>query len=167
MRWAIVRAAVAHDLPGAGERLEAERARDRTDRGARESLAAAVSRPDEVVKAEAWGRINGRGYGSFHLDRAAMAGFRHAHQATLLEPYVERFFEALPTVVAEREHPFVRSYTARLFPFDRPLPAVAARAREVIATHGERLPTLDRQLREAVDDLERAMACRAFAAAGG
>jgi aminopeptidase N len=167
MRWAIVRASVAHDLAAAGDRLEAERARDGTDRGAREALAAAVSRPDAAVKAEAWDRINGRGYGSFHLDRAAMAGFRHAHQATLLEPYVERFFEALPTVIAERDHPFVRAYTARLFPFDQPRPEVAARAREVIAIHGQRLPTLDRQLREAVDDLERSIACRAFAATAG
>jgi aminopeptidase N len=164
MRWGIVRAAVAHGLPGAEDRLGAERARDGTDRGAREALGASVGRPDAAVKAEAWLRINGGGYGSFHLDRAAMGGFRHAHQAALLAPYREGFFEAIPTVAGEREHPYVRAYIARLFPFDRPEPAVAARAREVIAVHGERLPTLDRQLREAVDDLERAMACRAFAA---
>ena len=166
MRWGIVRAAVAHDLPDAGGRLEAERARDRTDRGEREALAAVVSRPDEATKAGTWARIHGDGYGSFHLDRAAMAGFRHAHQGVLLEPYVERFFEAVPAVVETREHPFVRAYVGRLFPFDRPEPAVAARARAVIAAHGERLPALDRQLREATDDLERAIACRAFAGRG-
>ncbi|MBP1705856.1 MAG: pepN2, partial [Chloroflexi bacterium] len=167
MRWGIVRAAVAHDLPGAAARLEAEKAADRTDRGARESLAAAVGRPDPATKADAWSRINGAGYGSFHLDRAAMAGFRHPHQAVILEPYVERFFSSIPEIAAEREHPFVRAYITRLFPFDRPLEDVAIRARAVIAEHGDRLPTLDRQLREAVDDLERAMACRAFAAGVG
>lgn len=166
MRWGIVRAAVAHDLAGAARHLEAERARDRTDRGEREALSAAVSRPDEATKRAAWDRIHGEGYGSFHLDRAAMAGFRHAHQGALLEPYVGRFFEAIPAIVERREHPFVRAYVSRLFPFDRPEPAVAARARAVVAAHGERLPTLDRQLREATDDLERAIACRAFAGRG-
>jgi aminopeptidase N len=164
MRWAIVRAAVAHGLPGADARLEAEHGRDRTDRGDREALSAAVGRPDAAAKAEAWDRINGRGYGSFHLDRAAMIGFRHAHQAALLDPYTDRFFESIPVVAEEREHPFVRAYIARLFPHDRPEPEVAARARAVIELHGERLPTLGRQLREAIDDLERSMACRAFAA---
>jgi len=166
MRWGIVRAAVAHDLPGAVGRLEAERSRDRTDRGEREGLAAAVSRPDAATKREAWERIHGDGYGSFHLDRAAMTGFRHPHQGALLEPYIDAFFEAIPGIVETREHPFVRAYVARLFPFDRPEAAVAARGHAVVAAHGGRLPTLARQLAEATDDLERAIACRAFAGRG-
>ena len=82
-------------------------------------------------KAAAWERIHGEGYGSFHLTQAAMLGFNHAHQAELLAPYVERFFEALPGVAAERDHPFLRAYVTALFPAYRPDAALVERARDL------------------------------------
>ena len=81
MRWAVAALAVAHDLPGAAERVAAERAADPTDRGERAALRAEAGAPDAAVKAAAWERIHGEGYGSFHLTQAAMLGFNHAHQA--------------------------------------------------------------------------------------
>ncbi len=163
MRWAVAALAVAHGLPGAADRLAAERASDPTDRGEREALRAETGAPDPVVKAAAWERIHGEGYGSFHLTQAAMNGFNHAHQATLLAPYVDRFFEALPTVAADRDHPFVRAYVTALFPAYRPEAALVARARELAEARGEELPSLRRVLLEAADDMERAVVCRAFA----
>ena len=164
MRWGIVTAAVAHDLPGALDLLEAERGRDPSDRGERAAIRAAVSRPDPAAKAEAWERIHGRGYGSLHLTRAALDGFNHAHQRDLLAPYVEWFFAAVPRGVEGRDHSFQTAYVRRLFPSYRVESEVAERARAVIALEGERLPTLGRLLREETDELERAIACRAYAA---
>ena len=163
MRWAVAALAVAHGIPGAADRLAAERAADPTDRGEREALRAETGAPDPAVKAAAWERIHGEGYGSFHLTQAAMNGFNHAHQATLLAPYVDRFFEALPTVAADRDHPFVRAYVTALFPAYRPEAALVARARELAEARGEKLPSLRRVLLEAADDMERAVVCRAFA----
>jgi aminopeptidase N len=96
-----------------------------------------------------------------------MRGFRHAHQAALLEPYVEEFFAALPGVARERDHPFLRAHVALLFPHHRPDPDLVARARALADAEGERLPSLRRLLLEAADDMERAVVCRSFAALAG
>ena len=164
MRWAVAALAVAHGLPGAAERVAAEHAADPTDRGAREALRAATGAPDPAVKAAAWERIVGEGYGSFHLTQAAMLGFNHAHQAALLAPYVERFFDVLPAVATERDHPFLRAFVTALFPFYRPEAALVERARVLAAEEGTRLPSLQRLLLEAADDMERAVVCRSYAA---
>ncbi len=164
MRWAVAALAVAHDLPGAADRVAAERAADPTDRGAREALRAETGAPDAAAKAAAWDRIHGAGYGSFRLTQAAMSGFNHAHQAELLVPYVDRFFEALPGVAAERDHPFLRAYVTALFPAYRPDAALVARTRDLADARGDEQPSLRRLLVEAADDMERAAVCRAFAA---
>jgi aminopeptidase N len=163
MRWGVASLAVAHGLAGAGERVTAERAADPTDRGERETIHAEVGAPDAAVKAAAWDRIHGEGYGSFHLTQAAMRGFNHAHQTAILAPYVDRFFEALPGVAAERDHPFLRAYVTALFPAWRPDPALVERARAMAEEQGTELPSLRRLLLEAADDMERAIVCRAFA----
>jgi len=62
-------------------------------------------RPDPAVKAAAWARIHGEGYGSLHRTRAAMAGFNHAHEAELMASYVDAFFAALPGVAASTSTP--------------------------------------------------------------
>jgi aminopeptidase N len=165
MRWGIVTAASAFGLAGADERIARELARDRTDRGERFALTAAVAAPTVTAKAEAWARIHAEGYGSLHRTRAVMLGFNHAHQATLLAPYVDAFFEAAPRVVEGHEHAFSNAYVARLFPAYRVEPDVVARARAVAAAEGDRLPALRRLLLEAADDLERAITCRAVAEA--
>jgi aminopeptidase N len=165
MRWGIVTAASAFGLAGAAGRIADEHARDRTDRGERFALTAAVAAPDVAVKAEAWARIHADGYGSLHRTRAAMTGFNHAHQAALLAPYVDAFFGAAPGVVAAHEHAFSNAYVARLFPAYRVEPEIVARARALAGAEGDRLPTLRRLLVEAADDLERAVTCRAVAEA--
>ncbi len=163
MRWGIAALAMAHDLPGARGRVATERAADQTDRGERAALRAETGAPDAAVKAAAWERIHGAGYGSFHLTQAAMLGFNHAHQAALLAPYVEGFFAALPAVAAERDHPFLRAYVTALFPAYRPEPALVERARAMADGHGAEMPSLRRLLLEAADDMERAIVCRSFA----
>jgi aminopeptidase N len=164
MRWGVAALAVAHGLPGAADRLAAERAADPSDRGAREALRAEVGAPDAAVKAAAWERIHGEGYGSFQLTQAALRGFLHAHQAELLAEYVDRFFAAVPLVARERDHPFLRAYVAALFPHPWPAPILVERARDLADAEAERLPSLRRLLLEAADDMERSIVCRSFAA---
>ncbi len=163
MRWAVAALAVAHGLPGALDRVAAEHAAEPTDLGAREALRAETGAPDPAVKAAAWDRIVGDGYGSFHLTQAAMLGFNHAHQAALLAPHVDRFFEVLPSVAAQRDHPFVRAFVTALFPHYRPEAALVERARELAEAEAERSPSLRRLLLEAADDMERAVVCRSVA----
>ncbi len=165
MRWAIVTTASAFGLPGTEDLIEAEARRDATDRGERAAIQATVAAPDAAVKAAAWRRIHEEGHGSLHRTRAAMRGFNQASQRALLAPYVEAFFEAAPRMGETRENEFMRSYIAAMFPAYRVEPDVLARARDLAAASGDRLPTLRRQLTEAADDMERALAARAAAVA--
>ncbi len=151
--------------PARGGRPRRRRARRRPDRPGRPRGAAGPGRrPDPAVKAAAWERILGDGYGSFHLTQSAMLGFNHAHQAAILAPYAERFFEALPAVAAERDHPFLRAFVTALYPHYRPEPGLVERTRALADAEGTRLPSLRRLLLEAADDMERAVVCRSFAA---
>ncbi|HUG47462.1 MAG TPA: aminopeptidase N [Candidatus Limnocylindria bacterium] len=163
MRWGVAVKAIAHGLPDADERLAQEESRDRSDRGRRALLRAAASRPEEGTKAEAWQKIHGGGYGSFHLTRAAMQGFFWPHQERLLEPFVPRFFDELRTVFETRDHPFARAYLLSMYPAYRAEPDVLERSRAMMASLDGSLPTLSRQLAEAADELERSIGVRAFA----
>jgi aminopeptidase N len=111
------------------------------------------------VKAEAWRRFLGEGYGSLYLTAAAMSGFNWRHQRALLEPYVEQFFEAVPHVFAERDKEFATDFFRNLAPSYRVEPAVIDRARAVLGAAGEQV-LLARTLREFIDDMERALRCR-------
>ena len=163
MRWAIAVKAVAFDLPDADARLTTEAERDRSDRGRRALLKAEAARPSAAAKEEAWSRIHGDGYGSFHLTRAAMQGFFWPQQDDLLEPYVGRFFDRVQDVFATRDHPFARSYLLALYPAHRADPGVLERSQRLLAELNGSLPTLSRQLAEVADDLDRQIKVRAFA----
>ena len=165
MRWSAAAAAVAHGLSGSWERVQREREHDRSDRGQRAEIRCQVAQPDPNVKEEAWQRfLEGEGYGSLHLTAAAMGGFHWWAQADLLEPYVERYFRELPDIFEHRDNEFAQRFFANLWPGYRVEPATLRRAEALLAEHGDRLPTLRRQLLEAIDDLNRALRCREFAA---
>ena len=164
MRWEIATRAVAHGLDGAADRIAAERERDPSDRGDRAVLRAEVAVPDAAVKAEAWRRFHEEGYGSLHLTASAMAGFHWHAQREMLEPWTLEFFDRVPGVFETGENQFTRSYFASLFPHGRVEERLLDRSGAALADLGDRLPLLQRSLREANDDLERAIRCRAFAA---
>ena len=166
MRWLVAIKAIAFGLPNADALLSAEAERDRSDRGHRALLRAQASRPSPSAKAEAWERIHGDGYGSFHLTRAAMQGFFWPQQASVLEPYVDRFFSAVRDVFATRDHPFARSYLLSLYPAYRGDPGVLERSQQLLSELDSSLPTLSRQLAEVADDLDRQIMVRAFAEGG-
>ena len=165
MRWSIAERYVAYGMPGAQARVDAERERDPSDRGQRELLLAEVSVPDADVKAAAWEKFLGDGYGSLHLTGAAMGGFHWSVQRELLVPYTDRFFEVIPGVFERSENEAASVFFGGLFP-SRVEPAVLERSQALVAELGDRLPLLQRKLREANDDLERALKCRAFAVSG-
>jgi aminopeptidase N len=125
-----------------------------------------VSAPDAGVKAAAWEKFQTgpSAYGSLHLTGAAMGGFHYWAQRDLLAPYVERYFEALPGIFEREEREFSGTYFSNLWPsylVDRP---TLERAQRLLAATPESSTLLRRSLREAIDDLERAVKCREFAA---
>ena len=166
MRWSIAMRYVAYGLEGAQARVEAETARDPSDRGQRAALRCTTSKPEARAKAESWARfqIGIRGYGSLHQTSAAMSGFHWWTQRELLTPYIGRYFEALPGIFEREENEYATTYFGGLWPgylVERP---ILEHAQTLLASLGDTLPVLQRSLRESIDDLERAIRCREFAA---
>ncbi len=163
MRWSLAVRWSAAGLADASARADRELQRDPSDRGRQAMLTVETAVPDAAVKEQAWDRIHGDGYGSLYLDRSAMAGFNWAGQATLLEPYVVRFFEGIETVFDTREHEAAVAYFTKLYPSYRVDEETIGRGRRLL-TALDGPPQLTRLLTEAIDRQERSLACRDFAA---
>jgi aminopeptidase N len=163
MRWSMVTKFCGMDLPDARERLEAEARRDPSDRGQRSKIQCETSFPDAGVKAQAWERFHGEGYGSLYLTTSAMGGFNWWRQRELLTPYVDRFFENVTAIFERPDKEFATAYFDSLFPAYRSERGVLDRASTLLGQVGARLPMLERKLREAGDDLERAIKCQEYA----
>ncbi len=163
LRWTLATKAMAFALDGAAERIVAERGRDRSDRGQRAAIRAQVSRPEAGVKLDAWERINGAGYGSDYLTRAAISGFQWHHQRELLLPYRERFYESVEDVYATRDHAYAEAYLRWLVPDLWAEPSELERIRVFAAGLAADRDLLRRHLIEVADDVARDIRVRAFA----
>lgn len=162
MRWEIALRWSAAGLDGSHERAARELERDPSHRGRRAMIAIETSRPEQAVKEEGWMRLHADGYGSLDLDRAAMRGFNWPHQRELLDPYVELFFATLPDIFASREHEAAASYFSSLYPTFRVDEEALALAHATLE-RSSASSQLTRMLVEAIDHLQRAIACRRFA----
>ena len=165
MRWLLATKAAAHDIEAAQARLDAEEARDRSDRGQRAAIRARVARPDVESKREAWDRINGAGYGSDYLTRAAMMGFQWRHQRELLLPYRASFYERVRDIFETRDHAFAEGYVRWLVPDLWAEPAELERIRTCCSDLSAQDGLLRRRLSEIADDMERDIRVRALVAA--
>ncbi|MCC7364283.1 MAG: aminopeptidase N [Dehalococcoidia bacterium] len=166
MRWDIAAKFVAYDLDGAAERVATEVANDPSDRGQRAKLRCDTSVPDFATKLAAWERIAGDGYGTLKLTTAAMSGFNWSKQRELLAPFVDRFFDEVAGIFQAKENQFFSDYFASLYPAYRVERDTLERSQRLLADAGDADPTLARMLREAIDELDRAIRCREFAAKG-
>jgi len=164
LRWTLATKALAFGLDDAGERLDIERLRDRSDRGQRAVIRAEVSRPDSDVKQAAWDRINGEGYGSDYLTRAAIMGFQWTHQRDILESFREPFYEHIRGIYANRDHAYAESYLRWLIPDLWAERAELERMRDFADGLGEQQGLLQRHLIEIADDVDRDIRVREFAA---
>jgi hypothetical protein len=165
LRWALTIKAMAFDLDDAIARVELERERDPSDRGQRAAIRARVSRPDATVKQDAWARINGEGYGSDYLTRAAIAGFQWSTQRDLTRPYRDAFFANIEDVYATRDHAYAESYLRWLVPDLWAEHSELERIRAFTDGLADEQDLLRRHLVEVADDIGRDIRVREFAGA--
>ena len=164
MRWSLAIKAGAYALPDAAGRLAAEQERDASDRGQRAVESARVSVPDAAAKAAAWARFAGERDASLHVIRAAMQGFWWTHQQDLLREYVTRFFAEVRQIFDARDKDFATAYFHALYPGHLPTEDTISRTGAVLDSLADSEVLLRRSLRESLDELQRAKACREFAA---
>lgn len=165
LRWALAVRWVALGIDGAGDRLAVERDRDPSDRGDRAMARAEAASPDPSVKQDVWERVHKSGYASLRLALAAAGGFWQRAQRDVLEPFVPAFFDGLAGLFEDWEQEAAKNYYSAFFPGYRVDESTVELIDAVLADDSIG-PMLLRQLVESADDLRRALACRALAAAG-
>ena len=125
LRWSLWHALAANGQASEAE-LAAELARDTTASGRAGHATALAARPDAAVKAAAWdAAVNGTAL-SNQLLSATIAGFNTAPD-TLLDPFVEPYFDCLEKVWAERSIEIASRIVRGLFPAGQDLLGRTAR----------------------------------------
>ena len=116
LRWFLLQRLVA-----AGRRdldaIEAELDADDTATGRRQAAVARAARPSAEAKELAWADIVERTDLPNAILEATMGGFVQPGQETLLAPYRDRYFAALPGVWADRTMEMAQAVTVGLYPF--------------------------------------------------
>ena len=115
LRWELVASLVAGgrlDQDG----IDAELARDKTASGQNAAALATAAIPTAEAKAAAWESIVVKGDLSNALQGSAVAGFMRVRDRSLLEPYAEKYFEAVPGIVDNRTHALAQQIVVGLYP---------------------------------------------------
>jgi aminopeptidase N len=157
LRWFLLLQLVSAGSRGA-DAIDAELARDDTATGRRQAAMARASIPTHEAKDWAWNEIFENTELPNAMLEATIGGFLDRSHCELTDPFIERYFAALPDVWAERTMEIAQSITMGLFPAFSVGDDTVARADAFLA--GEPSPALARLVSEGRDGLLRARRAR-------
>ncbi|WP_029114551.1 aminopeptidase N [Mycobacterium sp. URHB0044] len=164
LRWRIVTAlAASGDLDADGPEtpfIDAEAANDPTAAGKRNAAAAAVARPQAVVKDAAWQQVIEDDAMANITTRAVVNGFVQPGQSALLAPFTAKYFDAISGVWERRSSEVAQTVVIGLYPSWDVSQAGLEAADEFLA--GDVPPALRRLVIEGRAGVERALRARAF-----
>jgi aminopeptidase N len=160
LRWHLLTTLAAAGRRGDAD-IDRELERDPTDLGQRQAATARAMQPTPEAKESAFTRLLEDRDLSHTMSRQIWAGFGPLDQVDVLEPFRDRYFEALPTVWADRSLDWAIEFSTGMFPH-------ACAGPELLEQVDSRLadPELDRPLRRVLleqrDTLVRTLAARAL-----
>ncbi len=164
LRWRIVTAlAASGDLDADGPEtpfIDAEAENDPTAAGKRNAAAAAVARPQAVVKDAAWQQVIEDDAMANITTRAIVNGFVQPGQSGLLAPFTAKYFDAIAGVWERRSSEVAQTVVIGLYPSWDVSQAGLDAADEFLA--GDVPPALRRLVIEGRAGVERALRARAF-----
>jgi aminopeptidase N len=159
LRWELLASLVAGGRAGQ-ERIDEELAHDNTSNGQNAAALAKAAIPTPEAKAEAWESIVVKGDLSNALQGSAVAGFTRVLDTSLLEPYAEKYFEAVPGIMANRTHALASQIVVGLYPAQLTTQATVDRTDEFLASLPEDSSALRRMMLENRDGVERSLRAR-------
>jgi aminopeptidase N len=164
LRWRVVIAlAAGGDVDGDGTAtpfIDGEAQRDRTAAGRRNAAAASAARPQAAVKEAAWQQVIEDDTLANITTRAIVGGFVQPGQAALLQPYTDRYFDAIAALWERRSSEVAQTVVIGLYPSSDVSQAGLDAADRFLA--GEVPPALRRLVIEGRAGVERALRARAF-----
>ena len=160
LRWELVASLVAGGRLGQ-DGIDAELERDNTASGQNAAALAKAAIPTPEAKAAAWESIVVKGELSNALQGSAVAGFMRVLDRSLLEPYAEKYFEAVPGIVATRTHALAQQIVVGLYPALLTTQATMDRTDGFLAGLPAESAALRRMMLENRDGVARALRARA------
>ncbi|MEW9873999.1 aminopeptidase N [Arthrobacter sp. HS15c] len=160
LRWELVASLVSGGRLGT-EDINAELERDNTASGQNAAALAKAAIPTPDAKAAAWESIVVKGDLSNALQGSAVAGFTRVLDRSLLEPYAEKYFAAVPGIVATRTHALAQQIVVGLYPAQLTTQATIDRTDEFLAALPAESAALRRMMLENRDGVARALRARA------
>lgn len=159
LRWELLASLVAGGRADQ-DRIDAELERDNTSNGQNAAALAKAAIPTPEAKAAAWESIVVKGELSNALQASAVAGFSRVLDTSLLEPYVDKYFDAVPGIVASRTHALAQQIVVGLYPSQLTMQATVDRTDGFITALPEESAALRRMMLENRDAVARALRAR-------
>jgi aminopeptidase N len=159
LRWELLTSLVTGGRAGQ-EQIDAELEHDNTSTGQNAAALATAAIPTPEAKAAAWEAIVLKGELSNALQGSAVSGFTRVLDPSLLEPYSEKYFEAVPGIVANRTHALAQQIVVGLYPAQLTTQATVDRTDEFLASLPEDSTALRRMMLENRDGVARALRAR-------
>ena len=160
LRWELVASLVAGGRVGQ-EGIDAELQRDNTSSGHNAAALAKAAIPTPEAKEAAWDSIVVKGELSNALQGSAVTGFMRVLDRSLLEPYAEKYFEAVPGIVDTRTHALAQQIVVGLYPALLTTQATIDRTDGFLAALPPASSALRRMMLENRDGVARALRARA------
>lgn len=160
LRWELVASLVVGGRIGQ-EQIDAELEKDNTSTGQNAAALATAAIPTPEAKAAAWDSIVVKGDLSNAIQASAVAGFTRVLDTALLEPYSEKYFQAVPGIVSERTHALAQQIVVGLYPAQLTTQATIDRTDAFLAALPEESAALRRMMLENRDGVARALRARA------
>lgn len=160
LRWELVTSLVVGGRLGQ-DGIDAELARDNTSSGQNAAALAKAAIPTPEAKAAAWDSIVVKGELSNALQGSAVTGFMRVLDRSLLEPYAEKYFQAVPGIVETRTHALAQQIVVGLYPALLTTQATVDRTDGFLAALPPASAALRRMMLENRDGVARALRARA------
>jgi aminopeptidase N len=165
LRWGMLQRLVATENADE-ETVDRELDRDLTASGQRQAAAARAMQPTLGAKESAWREIMTNADLPNALLGATVSGFNLPDHATLNEAFVDRYFEALEQVWADRTNDTAQTIVVGLYPAYLVEPSVVERTHQFLAQR-QVPPAMRRLLIESADAVSRSLRARAVDGAAG
>jgi aminopeptidase N len=159
LRWGLLTALVAAGAAAPAE-IEAELERDNTAAGQRHAAAARATIPTPEAKLAAWDSVVANDDLPNALQEAAIVGFGRVHDPSLLQPFVERYFDSIVPAWHTRTNDSAQKIVVGLFPVLLSSQALADRTQAWLDGPGQQAdtpPSLVRLVSENRDTVVRAV----------
>lgn len=160
LRWELLASLVTGGRLSQAQ-IDAELERDNTASGQNAAALATAAIPTAEAKAAAWDSIVVTGALSNALQGSAVTGFMRVLDRSLLEPYAEKYFDAVPGIVASRTHALAQQVVVGLYPALLTTQATVDRTDRFLAALPADSTALRRMMLENRDGVARALKARA------